>query len=101
MINSFENITKEMLDLYLKKNADYGDSFSRSLDEDGLLVSKIRLNDKLSRFSKLITLNDHGGQVKDETIEDTLIDLANYAVMTIKWLREHNRKDNIIQEIIK
>ena len=83
----FKKITKEMVDLYSRKNTDYGGSFDESLDEDGLLVAKIRLKDKLNRFSQLIN-ND--SLVEDESIRDTLIDLANYSVMTLMWLNDEN-----------
>ena len=82
----FRFITEEMVTLYSQKNADYGDAFTESLDEDGLLVSKIRLKDKLNRFSQLIN-ND--ALVNDESMRDTLIDLANYAVMTMMWIDDN------------
>ena len=82
----FRFITEEMVTLYSKKNADYGDAFTQSLDEDGLLVSKIRIKDKLNRFSQLI---DNDALVNDESMRDTLIDLANYTVMTLMWLDEN------------
>ena len=81
----FADILDEMWELYKLKNAMYGSSFDQTLDEDGLLVSKIRMTDKLNRFS---TLAKYGlSKADDESIEDTLIDLANYAVLTVKWLR--------------
>lgn len=83
----FQQITKELFETYKRKNHDYGDSFNKSLDEDGLLVSKIRLGDKFLRFSTLIKRE---AQVADESLEDTLLDMANYAIMTAMWLR--NRK---------
>ena len=82
----FRFITEEMVTLYSQKNTDYGDAFTESLDEDGLLVSKIRLKDKLNRFSQLIN-ND--ALVNDESMRDTLIDLANYAVMTMMWIDDN------------
>ena len=82
----FRFITEEMVTLYSQKNADYGDAFTQSLDEDGLLVSKIRLKDKLNRFAKLI---ENDALVNDESMRDTLIDMANYAVMTMMWLDEN------------
>ena len=82
----FRFITEEMTDLYSRKNKDYGDAFTQSLDEDGLLVSKIRIKDKLNRFSQLI---DNDALVNDESMRDTLIDLANYTVMTLMWLDEN------------
>ena len=82
----FRFITEEMVTLYSRKNKDYGDAFTQSLDEDGLLVSKIRIKDKLNRFSQLI---DNDALVNDESMRDTLIDLANYTVMTLMWLDEN------------
>lgn len=83
----FKKITKEMVELYSRKNTDYGGSFDESLDEDGLLVAKIRMKDKLNRFSQLI---DNDILVKDESIRDTLIDLANYSIMTLMWMNDEN-----------
>lgn len=65
--------------LYLRKNHDYGDSFSISYKEYGLTMSFIRIEDKLRRLEKL---SQAESQVKDESIQDTLLDVANYAIMT-------------------
>lgn len=86
----FAGITKEMKETYSKKNRDYGNSFGKSLDEDGLLVSKIRLGDKLSRFNSLI--KKEKALVEDESIKDTLLDMANYAIMTYMWIEENEIK---------
>ena len=86
-IQEFKNITQEMLDIYSRKNADYDDAFTKSLEEDGLLVAKIRLGDKYKRFSALIKQEN---LVKDESIEDTLLDMASYAIMTIMFNRNKN-----------
>lgn len=79
-----ELLTNEILELYEIKNSDYGNSFYKQLDEDGLLVSKIRLQDKLSRFSSIIKKGTI--EVKDEKLRDTLIDLATYSIMTVAWM---------------
>lgn len=77
-------ILNELSELYAKKNNDYGDSFHQSYIEEGLAMARIRLGDKLSRFR---TLTRKGGkEVQDESIRDTLLDLANYAVMTVMEL---------------
>lgn len=68
--------------LYAKKNRDYGDSFHEQFIEEGWASARIRLTDKLKRFKQL-TNNPESQQVKDESIRDTLIDLANYALMTV------------------
>lgn len=85
-----EKIFKEMFSTYVKKNADYGNSFEKSIKKFGLVASAVRLSDKLERFSNLISSD---AQVKDESIEDTLLDMANYAAMTVLYLRK-TRKDN-------
>lgn len=83
-------IITEMIDLHHKKNADYGNSFDKSLDEDGLLVAKIRIGDKVNRFLTLTSKKTQEAKVSDESIEDTLIDLANYCLMTIVWMKNNN-----------
>ena len=81
-----ESILNEIKQLHNRKNADYGDSFDKTLDEFGLVASATRMSDKFNRFKSLIK---NPAQVSDEKIEDTLIDLASYAMMTIKWMRQN------------
>jgi isopropylmalate/homocitrate/citramalate synthase len=79
-------ILNEIRQLHNRKNADYGNSFDKTLDEFGLVASATRMSDKFNRFKSLI---QNPAQVPDEKIEDTLIDLASYAMMTIKWMRQN------------
>ena len=81
-------IATELNELYERKNKDYGDSFHTSFIEEGMAMVRIRLGDKLNRFKTLTKSNQQ--EVKDESIRDTLIDLANYAIMTVMEL---DRKD--------
>ena len=75
------NICNEINRLYARKNHDYGDSFHQTFVEEGMAMVRIRLGDKFNRFK---TLSRGGDQkVNDESIRDTLIDLANYAIMTV------------------
>ena len=89
-INPFREYTNYLADILNQKNLAYGDSFGKSLDEDGLLVLKIRLGDKLNRVSSLIKR----GELKenDESLEDTLLDMAGYAVLGLKYLEEHENE---------
>lgn len=74
-------ICAEINKLYEQKNHDYGDSFHQTFVEEGMAMARIRLGDKFNRFKTLSRNGDQ--QVKDESIRDTLIDLANYAIMTV------------------
>ena len=78
-------IHKELCDdthsLYARKNADYGDSFAQLRKRYPNFVC-MRLFDKLNRLDTIINPN-HKLQVSDETIEDTLMDIANYALMEL------------------
>lgn len=84
-----EQICKDLHQTYLKKNADYGDSFKKSLDEDGLIAAVVRMRDKVNRLK---SLKDKVGQVSDETLSDTALDLANYAIMTAMWIEDSGRR---------
>lgn len=81
----FRDITNSMIQTYQAKNQDYGNSFEKSLYKFGLVASIIRLSDKMNRIE---SLSQTKARVKDESIEDTLLDLANYAIMTVIWLRK-------------
>lgn len=74
-------ICEEINDLYARKNHDYGDSFHQTFVEEGMAMARIRLGDKFNRFKTLSRGEDQ--KVNDESIRDTLIDLANYAIMTV------------------
>ena len=80
-VQRHENICRELNALYAHKNADYGDSFHKTFVEEGMAMARIRLSDKLERFKRLTRSNEQ--HVQDESARDTLIDLANYAIMTV------------------
>ena len=77
-------ICEYLNDLYARKNADYGDSFHQTFLEEGWAMPRIRLSDKLNRIKTLSRVED--SKVKDESLRDTLIDLANYAIMSVMEL---------------
>ena len=85
--NPFKDYTNHLADVLNQKNLAYGDSFTKSVDEDGLLVLKIRLGDKFNRVSSLIKKNEL--KENDESLEDTLLDTAGYAILGLKYLEEH------------
>jgi hypothetical protein len=73
-------VLDEIREIDTRKDHDYGSSFSNIYKKFGLLSTIIRLNDKLSRLETLATKQ---ALVKDESIRDTLLDMANYCIKTI------------------
>ena len=75
-----KHLMDRQLVLYESKNKDYGDSFSKSFKEFGIVAPVVRMSDKIERLKSLCKAE---AKVKDESIRDTLLDLANYALMTV------------------
>ena len=82
------SVQSEALELFRKKNADYGDAFA-TYGPIGVIV---RMGDKINR---LVSINQNGVTLVDsESVRDTLIDLHNYAAMAVMLLDEKKDKDN-------
>ena len=77
----------ELLSIFEKKNADYGNSFEESLEKHGIIAAIVRMEDKMGRLNSL-TKPGSKQKVSDESLVDTLKDLSNYALMTAVWLEE-------------
>ncbi len=86
---------KELLDnlhnLYIAKNHDYGDSVHDTYKKYGLTSFLVRMEDKLNRV-RTLNKNINDIQVPTEKIEDTLLDLANYAILAVLELKEEEKK---------
>lgn len=76
-------ICNKLHEIYMAKNADYGDSFARVRKKYPWYpnVILIRLDDKLNRLDTLMKGSEQ--HVHDESIDDTLLDMANYCVMEL------------------
>ena len=89
-MNNIE-LHKEMLDdmhnLYITKNHDYGNSVHDTYEKYGLTSFLVRIEDKLNRAR---TLSKNDAKVNDEKIEDTLMDMANYAILAVMELRGYD-----------
>jgi len=79
-VEQMKRIHAIALDIFTKKNTDYGDAFA----EFGVIGVLMRIEDKIKR-SLSITKNGVN-LVKDEGIRDTLLDLHNYAAMALMLL---------------
>lgn len=88
-IDVHKKLLDDMHDLYIKKNADYGNSVHDTYEKYGLVSFLVRMEDKLNRVRNLnkdnVKISD--AKVQDEKIEDTLMDLANYAILAIMELK--------------
>jgi hypothetical protein len=89
-VDKHREVCERLNKLYAAKNKDYGDSFGEGYKEYGLIMPAIRIDDKFKRFKQLIKQQ---AEVKDETIIDTLMDLANYSIMTIIELENEKKKE--------
>lgn len=69
--------------IYQEKNSRYGDSFSLTFSELGVISAVTRMTDKMNRIKQLTTGKS---ETLDESLKDTLLDLANYAIMTVMEL---------------
>ena len=82
-VKQLETVQKDALELFKKKNADYGDAFAKF----GVIGVLMRIEDKIQRSLSISKKNIT--MVNDESIRDTMIDLHNYAAMAIMLLDEN------------
>ena len=87
----FANEAKQCVELYSRKNHDYGNSFDKGIDNIGMAYGIGRIYDKMNR---LITLTKKEAQVKDESIDDTLRDLACYSMMMLAYRKRQIEKEH-------
>lgn len=90
LTEEFLSITKELFNTFTKKNHDYGNSFFISLDKRGLAAALTRMEDKFNRLDTLVSQDKKA--LVDESIQDSLLDLANYAIMSVIWQRINSSK---------
>ena len=74
-VSQLKTIQQEALELFIKKNADYGDAFAKF----GIIGILMRIEDKIQRS---LTITKNGiNLIESESLKDTLLDLHNYAAM--------------------
>lgn len=84
-VKQMEKVQKEGLELFKKKNTDYGDAFANY----GAIGVLVRMGDKISRCQSIS--NKSVTMIDNESLRDTLIDLHNYAAMAIMLIDESNK----------
>lgn len=88
-VQAFKGITREMLETYERKNADYGNSFSETIREFGYIPAVARINDKLQRIKKMVK----GEKMNiNENMRDNLMDISVYCILTIMEIDKTQNK---------
>jgi len=92
-VRNFEKEVERMVQLYAKKNHDYGNSFNKGMDVIGIKYGVGRLFDKMNR---IITLTDVKAEINDESITDTIRDLACYSVMMSAYISSKGEQNKLL-----
>ena len=92
-LNNDEEMYGSLLDklfmTYKSKNADYGSAFAEMFDELGIDYAYGKLREKMNRIK---VLRNKPNMVENEVLEDALLDMAGYAILTLVELKK--RKSN-------
>lgn len=91
-ISIFEELTAYMRATFAEKRHDYGATTTETYEKFGPVSMLVRMHDKIGRLDNLL-VNNITNRVVDEKIEDTLFDLANYALIMILEMHKHQLKE--------
>lgn len=98
-VQRFGRIQVELCDTFKSKNADYGNSFSQLYQEfgdNGIITAAVQISHKYHRFMNLAK----GTPTKvNESLRDTLLDLANYCILTVMELDKAKEREIKEREI--
>ena len=80
-------------DTYLQKNIAYGDSFHKLYEELGIISAVTQIAHKYNRLKTLARDKDNSINTNNESLTDTLLDMANYCIMTVMEIERENDID--------
>lgn len=92
-VKRHEELVMDLHDTFMKKNADYGSSFHDTYEDLGIISAITRISDKFNR-AKNLAKNPQSQNVKSEAITDTLLDMANYCIMTVMEMELAQQSNN-------
>ena len=100
-IDYFRTITEQMNEIFCKKRRDYGQTSTETYKKFGPISMYLRMYDKMGRLENLMVKGQKNNV--GEAIDDTLLDLANYAIITIIERRkaEAEEKSGMIRNIVQ
>ena len=89
--STFRDIAESQIRLYESKNADYGNAADKLYESYGLTYYLIMLEQKLLRLKNL---NNKTDEANNESIEDSLLDMSNYAILAVESMRKESKQNN-------
>ena len=98
VIVDINDIHNQQLALMAKKNKDYGNTLYEACNDIGDIYAYCRIFDKAKRFITLIK-NGFNPEIKDDTLEDTIRDLANYCNMYLAWKNRWNQENKVCKHV--
>ena len=98
VIIDINDIHNQQLALMAKKNKDYGNALYEGCSDIGDIYAYCRIFDKAKRFISLIK-NGFNPEIREDTLEDTIRDLANYCNMYLAWKNRYNQENKKVKHI--
>lgn len=89
-METYKDYTDKLADTLTKKNAAYGDAFGKSIEKYGYIAALVRMSDKWNRLNTLM-LDSDGINNLGESVQDTLLDLAGYCILTMAELDNEDK----------
>lgn len=93
LVEQHKKICDNLNKIYEKKNHDYGNSFGETYKDLGIISALTRISDKFNRLKTLA--KGENNLVNDEALEDTLLDMANYCIMTKMCLNSEKNESEV------
>ena len=94
----FRKLAAALASQYQRKNEAYGNSFGKSVKRYGIISALTRMSDKWNRLESLL-IDGNKNNVSDESVDDTLLDLATYCIMTVLATRNDDEIEKIIEKL--
>lgn len=87
----YKNYTDKLQKILVKKNTAYGDAFGKSIEKYGYIAALVRMSDKWNRLNNLM-LDGENVDNLGESVQDTLLDLAGYCILTMAEMDNENKR---------
>lgn len=95
-----DEVAENISSIVKKKNKDYGNSYEKMINRYGEVALLIRFQDKLGRLDSLV-LKGQDQKVADESIEDTLMDIAGYAILELVRRKQSDDIDEMVKKEVE